>query len=241
MLREILDHNGPGPVSDSAALVRELQKVWDDFEGASETAMEAHKLNRIENPHWDPPVLRFGIERHGALVGGGSTRDEVQAWEMNLDTARANIVGSKRRQSRPTAPRLDVKPLAEEIAKLAMAGADDDRLKWSADRNAVTVRIGKVIPDRSAFAQTVRGRRERFRSQLDALLSASGWSSPTYNRYVKATRHEPPDDEIAVGRPATADEVERTLWVNDDHTIGILADGRTYTAAAQARPSDVVR
>ncbi len=36
--------------------------------------MAAHKLERIEQPEWSPPFLRFLIERHGGTVHGPSRK-----------------------------------------------------------------------------------------------------------------------------------------------------------------------
>jgi len=49
---------------------------------------------------------------------------------------------------------------------------DDDRLKWSADRNRVTVWSGQVIPAEGP-KQTLAGRRRRFKKALrDAMTEA---------------------------------------------------------------------
>jgi len=67
-----------------------------------------------------------------------------------------------------------VKPLADEVVELIGEGADDERLKWSADRTRVTVLTGKVIPS-GGFRQTVEGRRKRFRQALIERMQQAGW------------------------------------------------------------------
>jgi hypothetical protein len=156
-----------GPV-ENAALVDVLAAAWGLLD-RDDRSMEAFKLNRLAAPRWDGSVLTFSVERHGGTVLG-STRAEVQRWEIDPDAASARLTGRTHRQLHPMAPRLDVRPLAAEVAALILAGAEDDRLKWSVDRSVATVRIGKVIPAESAARQTVTGRRRRFRAALDREL-----------------------------------------------------------------------
>ena len=42
-------------------------------------AWAPHKLDRIEDLQWDPPELSFITERHGAMVVGESSREEIQS------------------------------------------------------------------------------------------------------------------------------------------------------------------
>ena len=176
-LRRFLAATEPGPIEDAAALIALLAAVWPSLDGADDEAMESWKLHRMEGPEWRPPFLTFSIERHGAVVLGG-TRADVQRWAVNLDTLTASIEGVGRRQLHPLAPRLNVAPLVAEIVELVAAGVEDDRLGWSPDRQTVRVRIGKIIPA-DGFAQTVAGRRQRFRDKLRAAMAASRWSAGT--------------------------------------------------------------
>ena len=73
-------------------------------------AWAPHKLDRIEDLQWDPPELSFITERHGAMVVGESSREEIQSWTVNLDalTAMASICGF--RQKTPAQPWLNIAP-----------------------------------------------------------------------------------------------------------------------------------
>ena len=71
--------------------------------------------------------LRSELERHGGTVLG-STRAEVQHWEVDPRAATARVVRSTHRQLHPMAARLDVRQLAAEVAALILSGANDDRL-----------------------------------------------------------------------------------------------------------------
>lgn len=174
----------PGSVEDQAELVRHLQACWDDLRGSNRSAMAIWKLSRLEDPRWEPPLLSFAVERHGAIVGGGSTRAEMQYWVVDPRFATARVEGTGRRQLRPSAPRLDVRPLVEEIAHLVAERAVDERLSWSDEGHVLRVAIGKVIPV-EGFQQTIAGRRKRFRMALDSRMAEMGWeTTPTAYRYI---------------------------------------------------------
>ena len=175
-LREFLFALPVGPVADSR-LVDVLAEAWDRLD-RDDRKMAAFKLNRVEAPRWGGSVLTFRVERHGGTVLG-STRAEVQHWEVDPRAATARVVRSTHRQLYPMAARLDVRPLATEVAALIIAGANDDRLKWSADRATVKVQIGRIIPADSAARQTVTGRRRRFQSALDDEL-AGRWAGTSW-------------------------------------------------------------
>ena len=177
-LRVYLRDTPPGPVEDVVGLYDVLVPAWEDIAGSSDTSMAYTKLDRIEEPQWNPPLLTFRMERHGGMVGGGSSRAEIQEWTVDVDKAEADVETRGYRQLLPMQPRLDVEPLAVEIVSLIEGGVDDERLKWSADRSRVTVVIGQVIPD-SGPKQTVTARRKRFKKMLSEALVAGGWREVT--------------------------------------------------------------
>ena len=163
LLRERLRSIKPGEVPHSAEVIELLNDCWDEIEGTTVSSMTAHKLDRAEQVTWDPPELRFVIERHGAVVWG-SIRAELQGWTINVDLAEAHVLEVGRRQIRPSSPRLDVDPLARLLASAIEEGTDDPGLKWVGP-SKVRVLIGKVVPD-DAPKQTVTGRRKRLREAL---------------------------------------------------------------------------
>ena len=169
-VRRLRDFLGALPVGAVAPneLIDVLADAWDRLD-RDDTKMEAVKLDRLEAPRWDGSVLTFSVERHG-WTALGSTRAEVQTWAVDPVAASARIVGRTHRQLHAMAPRLDVRPLATEVAVLIADGVDDQRLKWATDRSVATVRIGEIIPEGSAARQTVSGRRRRFRAALDEAL-----------------------------------------------------------------------
>jgi hypothetical protein len=175
-LRKFLASLPHGPVT-SEELIVVLENAWDALD-RDNTRMTAFKLGRLETPQWDGRVLTFSVERHGWTTMG-STRAEVQHWEVDPQTGTARVVASTHRQLRAMAPRLNVRPLAREVAALIVNSVDDDRLKWSADRTVVTVRIGVIVPEGSAARQTITGRRRRFREALDQEL-AGHWAGSSW-------------------------------------------------------------
>jgi hypothetical protein len=177
-LRDYLTERLPGPIEDSAELLSVLVPAWPEIAGSGDEAMASTKLARIEEPHWDPPLLTFRIERHGAMAGGGSSRAEMQTWSVDVDKAEAHVETRGYRQVNAMQPRLDVEPIAAEIVSLVEGDIDDERLKWSADRSRVTVTVRRVIPT-SGPKQTVEGRRKRFTKALVETMISAGWREVT--------------------------------------------------------------
>lgn len=169
-LREHLAPIPPGPIQESGDIVRLLAACWHRF-GGDNGGMNAYKLaGRAEDVLWEPPVLSFRIERHGGIVGGGSSRAEMQRWDVNVETMVREYGQVGHRQIHPMQPRLNVKPIAEQVASAILHRQDDQNLKWYSGAR-VRVCIGQIIPDDSAVKQTVRGRRRRFWKELDALVA----------------------------------------------------------------------
>lgn len=133
--------------------------------------MAAGKVYRLENLVWDPPILSFEMERHGGTVLG-SSRADVQAWTVNLDTLCVSSCIVGHHQLRPMDKRLDTASLASEIAALIENKTTDSRLTWLASTR-VRVSIRDTIPETNF--KTIQSRRKRFRSQLADLLKQGGW------------------------------------------------------------------
>ena len=151
-----------------------------NFDGADAEGMQAHKLlGRMENTCWEPPLLSFTLERHGGTVLG-STRAELHYWQVNIETSTATCSSGGHRQLTPMQPKLNVKPLADELVSLILMGQRDDRLKWNTD-GSVRLMIGKIIPSDSVVRQTLQGRRKRLNKEVEQLLASHGW------RKVKAS------------------------------------------------------
>lgn len=179
----------PGPITETAELERALAASWGDgieIVGSNQ-GMTAHKLiGRMEDAVWDPPTLTFAIERHGAVVRG-SSRAELQKWAVNIEGKTAECVGTGRGQLYPIATRVNVRPIAEEVAQQIIARQEDERLKWQ-DDGSVRVQIGMIFPAGSVVKQTLEGRRKRFRTAMDELLENAGWKKVRTNVYTP-----PPD------------------------------------------------
>jgi hypothetical protein len=78
LLKRHLVALAPGEIADIGKLAALLAGCWHQFEGARAQGMNASKLARMEAVRWEPPILSFTIERHGATALG-STRAEVPA------------------------------------------------------------------------------------------------------------------------------------------------------------------
>ncbi|QEL17839.1 hypothetical protein PX52LOC_04850 [Limnoglobus roseus] len=178
-LRELLADPAP-PTSE---IETHLAQVWDALAG-DDGGMLGRKLHgRMEAVVWNPPVLTFRIERHGATVLK-SSRAEVQEWTVDLEqrTKSVGVVG--RRQLQPPQPRMNVMPVAEELASAILGGRQDPRLKWDG-AGRVRLLMNTVLPTGSAVKETLAGRRKRLREAVAALLGAAGWKMGKANVFEK--------------------------------------------------------
>jgi hypothetical protein len=150
------------------SLERFLMQLWPSLTiVGDDRKLEPYKLlNRTESVRFEEPFLYFDIERHGATVQGSITA-EVHTWRVNLATKQAEIIASKKRRVAPADERLDVKPLAAEIADAIQNHKNDRRLKWVTD-NKVRVLIQDIIP--ATNKQTTSNRRRRFYEALEPRL-----------------------------------------------------------------------
>lgn len=187
VLREFLATVKPGEVPETADLDRLLAECWDEFDGANDGGMEAYKLlGRIEKVHWEPPILRFVVERHGGTVCG-STRAELQHWEIDLDDKTAQIYKTGHRQLESMAPRISIKGLAEEIAQAILNDADDTRFYQDEHDGSVVVNASMLFPTGSGYKRTVEGRRVRLCKYIEAILTDDGWRKVRRNRFRSDT------------------------------------------------------
>ena len=73
--------------------------------------------------------------------------------------------------------RVNVKPIAEEIAAIILRNGDDSRLKWTPARDKVTINLTKLLG--GDYEQTRAGRRKRFQAVIEPILTAKGWTRGT--------------------------------------------------------------
>ena len=183
-LRNYLNTLEPGPVEETTHLERLLAEVWDDL-GGDNGGMAGHKLiRRMEQVEWHRPILTFLIERHGGTVLG-STRAELQRWSVHLDRGTATCVRVSSRQLLPLAERVDVGPIADEVAHMIAGGEADDRLRWLGDGRVRVVMV-RIFPERSGYKRTVQGRRRRLREALIERLGPRGWGHLGRNTFGQA-------------------------------------------------------
>jgi hypothetical protein len=184
-LRDYLAEQGEGLIAAAETVKKLLAASWPALGGSGQTRMTAEKLlRRADRFEWYLPMLDFTIERHPGQAFG-STRAPLHRWRANVEAATAHWVEIGYRQLRPMQRRLDVGPLADELAKLISSRAPDPRLRW-AQHGTVTVRMGSVLPSGSAVKETLSGRRKRLRSRLEQRLAEKGW------RMVRANVFAPP-------------------------------------------------
>jgi len=167
-----------GKIEETEYLEKLLAQCWNSLEGAKEGGMEGYKLiRRMKDVRWEPPILSFYIERHGAVTLG-SGYAEIQEWKIDLGKKTATYLGAGRRQVYKRASPIRVDPIVKEIVALVQANKEDTPfLKWSISHTEVEIRTGKVpgLEASSAVKQTLEGRRRRFRKALIDAMEDAGW------------------------------------------------------------------
>lgn len=173
----------PGPLPDQNSIAKLLAAVWEDLSTSDQTKMTADKLWRMESPTWEPPHLRFVIERHGAMRGGGSGRAELHTWEVDVERRAATLTNEGRRQIVPMDARFDVRPIVAELVEAILVGNNDQRLKWNADGITVQLIPEAIVP--ATNQQTTAARRKRLRACLTEALAPHGWIQVRPNVFTK--------------------------------------------------------
>ena len=168
----------PGSVTEPH--IHEIQRLlgecWHEFEGSDAEKMHGGKIQgrAIEDVSWKSPRLQFTIERHGATVMG-STLAELHRWTVDLDKMTADCEPQHaRRRVEPVASKLDVNPVADEVAEAVQKGEDAPFLKWNPTRNRVKIKVGE-IDLKTSYKQTLQSRRKRLRIALQEKMEKLGW------------------------------------------------------------------
>lgn len=177
---EYLASQPPGPVDGRNNVLSLLGQCWGEFHASRNESTTAAKLLRAEDVIWDPPNLRFTLERHGGTVLG-SSRADLHRWSVDLEKRTAVIDSYSRRQVRPMDARWGADTVADELVKLILAGKTDGRLSWKSD-GSVRVLIDKVLPV-GGFKATRAGRSKRLREAIRSGVQSHGWMQIVRDRY----------------------------------------------------------
>ena len=164
-----------------------MEDNWDSMGGnADSTSMAGRKVRRADQiTLTHPATLSFTVERHGGFMLG-SKYAENQNWTCDLvndhvsggDTCRGRAIIKLDK-------RLDVKPLAENVAKLILShNKDSGLLVWNSEYD-VRVKTTNIIPKTNI--QTTSARRKRFRQALKAILSEHGLQEISPSRFRRET------------------------------------------------------
>jgi hypothetical protein len=171
-----------GKIHQTDEIEKLLAQCWRQL-GGDYRGMAGYKLlGRMEDVVWNPPLLTFRIERHGGTALG-SVYAELQSWQFDVERGIASYLGElgRRLVGQRDKP-LKTAPLANEIAKLILAGQHDPRLKWL-QSGGVRVNINKVIP--ATVKQTTTSRRRRFRKDLQEEIGPHGWHMVRMNTFER--------------------------------------------------------
>lgn len=114
----------------------------------------------------------------------GSTRAELQHWEVDLEKRTVTIVKTGHRQLSPMAKRVYIKPLAEELLQAIRSGKKDKRLIWHGE-DEVVLCSSYIFPRKSGFRMTVGGRRKRLREAVASVLLKEGWERVSKDSFCR--------------------------------------------------------
>lgn len=189
-LKVFLAKHPHGPIQNpSQQLEPLLAACWHEFDGDCGGMTGDKLIGRMEEVEWNPPLLRFVIERHGGLVMG-STRADLQHWNINLEDNAIELVHVGVRQIRPMAARVSITGIADEITQQILSGDGSDYLKWE-ESGVVHVNMAALFSSSSGFKRTVEGRRRRLRDALEERLGEHGWGHIGRNKFAKIRGRRP--------------------------------------------------
>ncbi len=168
----------PGKLSaaDASRVLTALTECWASLRGSTDEKTLSNKLDRAEVLTWDPPILSFVLERHGATVNG-SRRAALHYWEVNTEDMTAHIARKTYRQLIPRSSPMGAEVmtrLAQEIADLIVQSKENPRITWLEKDQRVQINIGQIIPKTNA--QTTQSRRARLSIRLSSMLASVGWN-----------------------------------------------------------------
>ena len=116
---------------------------------------------------------KLQIERHGRTAQG-SSRAELQHWQLDTAACVATFNGDSYRQKRPKNPILDIESIAREIAPLILELREDDRLTMT--RNGkVKILWARILGRQSVPKETLEGWRKRLRKAVLRLIEPQDW------------------------------------------------------------------
>ncbi|MDR0342397.1 MAG: hypothetical protein LBI49_04645 [Nocardiopsaceae bacterium] len=173
-LAALLGAPGPVPAARRAAVLHGLIGVWDSLTGADQASMTAHKLARAEQMRWEPPVLRFALERHPGGIGDAPSVP-VEHWAVDLAAGTAVLTGTGYRQSVAAAHHWDARPVVAELAAKLREGAADPRLHWPAGRDTCTPVLAEILPP-EAIGPVRQAMDHRFRAAWRSMMRTLGWT-----------------------------------------------------------------
>lgn len=160
-----------GPLEDVNEVVRLLRRFWDDIQVQEDEPLTAEMLDRIEDPVYRPPNLKFDIQRP---IGDRPAKwAKVERWVVNLSDMTAMSFEMEERKVREHAPHWFARPVAEEVADKILAGESDPRYDIEVK---IRIHSDEVTPDsRMASKETRERRKKRFYEELDRLLETGGF------------------------------------------------------------------
>jgi hypothetical protein len=181
-LLEYLDKIPPGEVPQGHGedfLCEMISETWAELgitevDGlplpAEKIDNTVHKFSKVE---WTPPVISFELERHGAIVGGGSIDAEIYRISLDLKTDAPSRSRPSKRRVKKARPPMDLKKKAEEVVQAVLEEGDHPGIQEKGD--LVMIKIGKFIPGGGVAKETLSSRRKKVRGHADEALAELGY------------------------------------------------------------------
>jgi len=133
-------HTGVFAVDTCSGLIDVLKQAWPHLQGSEINSTEAYKLDRMEQPIWQPPVLTFTLERHGAIVAGGSKRAELHKWVINVEKGTADCSKAGARNLLPNDKAFPFASTVEELIGIVCECRQHPWIKWVGCRYSAITR-----------------------------------------------------------------------------------------------------
>lgn len=179
LLEKELANRPPGLLKgDNSRVLQLLVEGWGYLTVSEKNNGGAKKLLRAENLRWDPPILRFDLERHGGTVLG-SSRAGLHKYTLDLDSGKAEVDTRHFRQLTPRARPFTAK-IATNIAYDVISAAngattDDERFKVDED-GYIVLNLSACLGDLlGSNEQTRAGRRKKLKNAISEVAEADGW------------------------------------------------------------------
>lgn len=175
----------------------------------------------------------FGVERHTAA--GAVAYAMVLEWARDPASGDVRLAHTRLLRVRPPTPRLNIRPIAEELLRVVLDRRADPRATWHGP-DCVTLLPTVMLPA-CRVKGTQQSRRRRLRDLLASLLAPSGWQRNTGWTWQRGEAHRK-RPEFAAGNSVPGARLQRIGGVKDPPRPGTRCHHGGVPPTAEARRCD---